>query len=324
MRGSAVAAFLAVVTVAGVVGRGTAAAPPALPPTGLAVQTGDGVTLIDLHGRVLRSLPGFSFRAVAVERPGQIELRDSAGSWYELRSGSLLRRRSAAISLPGGYALRFSGHWALLRHGEVVEQIKRFTHLELDSSGAILSLTPLPARVGATTAPDLRTGTIERLPRGCRVGARLGSVEYQLCGYPYLRSQHSSIVRANESGRRTLVGPAQRRPQPPTPAGSWQSITPSPDGRSLLAQWSGECETPTAYRIDIPSGRLTILGHGQKGEMVESHALGWNGNEAIASLPHSVCISSTETPGIYAFNGAKQRLIYPLPTAKIAPTRLWK
>jgi hypothetical protein len=296
----------------------------ALPRTGIAVETGRGVALVDIGGRVRRFLPGFSLREGAVERPGQVELRDRAGKPYELRAGALVRVPSGSITLEGGYSLRFGTHWTL-RHGtQIVERIRRFTHVELDSFGSVLSV--VPGHFGAATAGvarDLRTGKTRTLLRGCRVGARSGRVEYDLCGYPYVQGQPSMIVRSDQRGRRTLVGPAEH--QPHGPAGWWQSVSLAPDGRTLLAQWSGECEVPTAYRIDTAGGRMTILGRSRSGQPVESRTLGWNGSEALVALPHSLCTGSAEEPGIYAFKaGQPPRLVYRLPTARQAAVRLWK
>jgi hypothetical protein len=42
------------------------------------------------------------------------------------------------------------------------------------------------------------------------------------------------------------------------PAGFWvpDRLFRSPDGRTLLAQWSGECETQTAYLVSVATGKV--------------------------------------------------------------------
>jgi hypothetical protein len=62
-----------------------------LPHSGIAVETSRGVTLVGLEGRVRRTLPGFRFRFLGVERLGQIELRNRSGRGYGLRAGVLAR-----------------------------------------------------------------------------------------------------------------------------------------------------------------------------------------------------------------------------------------
>jgi hypothetical protein len=121
----------------------------ALPGTGIAVQTDRGVVLVDVGGHVRRFLSGFSLRVGAVERQGQVEVRDRAGKAYELRAGALVRVPPGSIMLRGGYVLRFSSHWTLLRGTRVVERIRPWTFPALDSSGSVLSLVPLPGHVEA-------------------------------------------------------------------------------------------------------------------------------------------------------------------------------
>jgi hypothetical protein len=42
------------------------------------------------------------------------------------------------------------------------------------------------------------------------------------------------------------------------PAGFWvpDRLFRSPDGRWLLGQWSGECETQTAYLVEVATGKV--------------------------------------------------------------------
>jgi hypothetical protein len=297
-----------------------------LPRTGIAVQTRSGVVLVDLQGRVRRSLPGFTFRSLGLERPGQVELRDRAGRAYELRAGMLVRVPPGSVSLAGGYAMRFDTRWTLRHGSRVVERLPPFTHVDVDASGSLLSVLRVAgdgrAR-GPTVVRDLRTGTTSTLRRGCRSGIHAGGVAFELCGYPYVKGEHSTIVRFDPSGRHTVSGPAERSPH--GPAGWWQSVSPAPDGRTLLAQWSGECEVPTAYLVDAASGRLTILGTKGPRQPVESRGLGWSGAAALVMLPHSACSGSAEPPGIYAFdtNGA-HRLVYRLPDDPRTLARLWR
>jgi hypothetical protein len=281
-----------------------------LPRTGIAVATSRGVDLVDLAGHVRRSLAGYGFRLVGLERPGQVELRDRRGHGYELRGGELVRVRADTVTLGHGYALRLRRGWLLLRDGRTVERFAPGTHLEVDSSGTIVTA------VGANSTPvarNLRTGARWQLASGCRVVARFREGRFEACGYPF-GARASAIVRVDSRGRRRLAGPAR-------PGGWWTGVTPSPDGTRLLAQWSGECESPTAYLVDARTGRLTLLG--SPGGAAESVALGWHGARPVVQLPSTAC-GAAGRPGVYLFEGsAPARLVLPLPPGRPAGARLW-
>jgi hypothetical protein len=53
-------------------------------------------------------------------------------------------------------------------------------------------------------------------------------------------------------------------------AGWWRRVVPSPDHRTLLAQWSGECELQSTYLVSAADGgaRPVFAGHA-------SEAVGW-------------------------------------------------
>lgn len=289
-----------------------------LPRFGIAVETGRGVNLLALDGRVLRTLSGFRIRFSAVERPGQIQLRDRSGQGYELRPGVLARTPADTVTLAGGYALRFRARWSLLRDGRTLQVFPRFTRLELDDTGTVLTSIRVREDGRAVTAPvarNLRTGALQRLPASCRVAIQRPRVRFELCGYPYLKRRVSTIVRVDEGGRRTLASPALRAAH--GPAGWWRSVTLSAAGDRLLAQWSGECEIPYAYVIHARSGRATVLGRDGRGGQAEALTLGWARGEAIVMLPRGACGSSAERPGVYAFDArGRARLIIRVPDAR--------
>jgi hypothetical protein len=297
-----------------------------LPRSGLAVETNGAVTLVGLDGRVRRTLPGFRLRFTGVERAGQVELRDASGKHYELRAGALRSVPRGTVSLAGGFQVRFQGVWTLLRNGRVVRRFAPFTHVELDDSGTILT-TFRSSRDGTVlTAPiarNLVSGARRVLPKGCRVGAARAGDRFELCGYPYVKRLVSTIVRVDGNGRRTIAGPALRAAH--GPAGWWRSVTLSPDGRRLLAQWSGECEIPYAYFIDTRSGRVNVLGRDHRGGQAEAMTLGWLGNAALVTLPYGACGSSAVRPGVYAFEPrARPRLIHALPDVRPLTVAFWR
>jgi len=96
-----------------------------------------------------------------------------------------------------------------------------------------------------------------------------------------VRNKRPSTIWARANGRlHRIAGPARVAmdgipPKPVKnayPVGFWvpERIFVSPDGRTLLAEWSGECETQWAYFVAVASGRVrTIFG------VYESTAYGW-------------------------------------------------
>lgn len=305
----------------------TAREETSLPRSGIAVETSRGVDLVGLDGRLRRTLPGYRFRSVGVERPGQIGLRDRSGRGYELRGGRLARAAADEVTLPAGYSLRFRGHWTLLRNHKTVQRFARRMHLELDDTGTVLTFFRVSddGRILTTSlALNLRTGARRSLPVGCRVAVERPGLRFELCGYPYVRQHWSTIVRVDARGRRRIAGPALSAP-PKRPLGWWRTVTLSPKGDRLLAQWSAECEIPLAYFIDARTGRRTIIGRDGAGRQAEGRTLGWLGDAALVTLPRGACGSSAERPGVYAFDArGRANLIHPLPNAFAISTAFWR
>ena len=324
MRSSPIAVVAgAAVTLAAV----ASASPDApLPTSGLAVQTSRGVQLVGLDGRLRRTLAGYRFRASGVTRLGQVELSARDGRAYELRRGRLVRVSASTTALPFGYALRFAHkRWELLRGGKVVQRFPPATHVELDDSGRVL--TSLHAGSDGTAratsaAVDLRTGERLALARTCRVGAQRRGVRFELCGYPFDKRTTATIVGVTDSTRRVLAGPAERGSH--GPRGWWERVSLSPNGKELLAQWSGECEIPRAYLVDVGTGRLTALGRTRSGSVSEGRALGWSGARALVALPLGACGGSADRLGVYAIQARRGRLVYALPRDLRIDVRLWR
>ncbi len=292
------------------------------PRAGLVVETTRGVLLVDLQGHVRRSLAGFHFYP---QGSALLELQDRGGRVWALRRGSLVRPAPAAPAR--GFTLTWSkAGAALLRDGRVVERFPADAEVWLDASRTILTVMYLAhggevgRAVGPTIVRNLRTGSWRAAPRGCRPVLEARGVEFQLCGYPYVEEQPSTIVRVDANGRRrtTLtaiwpdLGPGRTKHRP---NGSWQFVLLSPDGRTLLSQSSGDCEVPTAWLVDTTTGRRTLIGVLDKlGELPESWALGWVADEAFASLPTAGCSTNPRQPGVYALRpDGHARLVYPLP-----------
>jgi hypothetical protein len=89
--------------------------------------------------------------------------------------------------------------------------------------------------------------------------------------------------------------------QPAGRLGAWQKLLLSPDTRTYLGQWSGECETQTAYFVPARGGKpRPVTGHASD----ESIALGWVGRRARILVPRAACGSQFGKPGIYLVDRA--------------------
>jgi hypothetical protein len=112
-------------------------------------------------------------------------------------------------------------------------------------------------------------------------GCHSGPAPFTICGYPWsLRTRPSTVYLR---GRKVL----SRR------SGYWRSVELSPDRKTLLLQWSGECESQTAYLARADGSGLRPVG-------TESVALGWTrSGRAVVDLPRGACAGAARRPGIY-------------------------
>jgi hypothetical protein len=97
------------------------------------------------------------------------------------------------------------------------------------------------------------------------------------------------FVRQTGSARHALDMPQ------PTRVGRWAWAKVSPDGKTILAQWSAECEVPVAYLVPAAGGepREAIRSYA-------SRALGWTKDGlAIVKVLESACGPNAPRPGFY-------------------------
>src|SRR6266511_56110 len=120
----------------------------------------------------------------------QIELRDRAGSGYELRGGTLARVPANSVTAPSGYTLTFDDRWTLLRGGRVVERFA-WDAPELGDTGTVLTSFRAADDGAALRRPSHATWPPARGPCSCRVGAARSRVR---------RSRRAAIV-SSRSGR---------------------------------------------------------------------------------------------------------------------------
>lgn len=129
---------------------------------------------------------------------------------------------------------------------------------------------------------------------------------YTVCGYPLQRRTPSSLWASFGRSAVKLTGPAEIVKKDPHPAGFWVPgrLFPSPDGKVLLAQWSGLCEVQSTYLVSAQTGkRRAILERAD-----ESTALGWTRDGlAKIAIPRPVCGGARLAAGIYAIDPATLR-----------------
>jgi hypothetical protein len=293
---------------------------PKLPAQGVAVADRGGVTFVDFAGRRLARLPGYQFAGqdtnVGVGFP---RLRDRAGGLWRLDIASRrLLPGGAGTPLHGGATLTFrraTRTWVVQRRGRLLLRMRvgrEFPFLSED--GDIVST--------GRRALDLRMGRMVRVPRSCRVASRRTARWTLLCGraasgYPLPTSIESLV-----NGRRQrIVGPPVGRGPDGRIHGHWRYVLVAPDGRRLLAQWSGECEIPHAFLVE--GGKLRPFGAVSYADAPESGALGWlRGGDAVVHFPVSACGGSRSKPGVYVVpTSGKPRLV--VATGRAAGAAMW-
>lgn len=131
---------------------------------------------------------------------------------------------------------------------------------------------------------------------GLTSSAGSGGAWFSVCGTP----TPDEIWRHTDGGSEVVSGP----PTSDTGAaivGSWRDVEPSPDGRWILAQWSGECEVPQAYLFPAAGGALRALGAGAAGDGgPASQHLGWTPDgQILSAYPAVSCGEVAAEPGVY-------------------------
>jgi hypothetical protein len=131
-------------------------------------------------------------------------------------------------------------------------------------------------------------------------GSSLGSVE--TCRTSASDAFGRQLVHVSPDGtRRTLLGavyPGDVYPGGSTAvAGHWAGAELSPDGRWIAAQWSGECEVPTAFLVRVEDAMVfgptgAPLAPAVEDWPAESTVLGWDGGRALVALLQGACGSA--------------------------------
>lgn len=201
--------------------------------------------------------------------------------------------------------------WLVLRGGGVAMRMRAGRELPFLSEERDVVST-------RRRALDLRARRFLPVPASCTLASRRAVHWILLCGSgAHGTPLPTSIEELVDGRRRRLVGPAEiRKVAPHDPAGHWVFVRVAADRRTLLAQWSGECESPSAFVIGS-RGRADPVGGSRS---LESVALGWSrGGRAIVHFTAGICGQGFHGgPGIYAV-GADRK-----PQLIVATRRLQK
>jgi hypothetical protein len=136
--------------------------------------------------------------------------------------------------------------------------------------------------------------------RGSNVRGRVVSLPagFRFCSNTRGALASSIERRDGPSGWRRITGP----PNPlPGFDGQWMNILVSPDRKTLLAQWGGDCEVPTAFFVPASGGEPRVVtGEKDSSKAPMSIGLGWQSDgRARVSVLNSGCSNDFKRPGIY-------------------------
>lgn len=194
----------------------------------------------------------------------------------------------------------------LLRNVVVVRSPNSGTRYVLDAAGS--RLVAYRSRGRYPRALSNVTG------RGCATFARREGVRFVLCARSRGQAYGAtSIEVTGAKGTRRIAGPPPHSRPPPEQSGFWRAAYLSPDGRTVLAQWSADCETPTAFFAERGGGLRTVTGDRDWRKAPESVALGWSsGGRAVVQLLEGACGYGYDKPGVYLIDphSGSHRLVY--------------
>jgi hypothetical protein len=139
--------------------------------------------------------------------------------------------------------------------------------------------------------------TIDDPIPGCEAVHGRGGIVAAACGGP--GQDGATEIRVMPAG-----GTATRRLTGARPGGGhWRYALPSPDGKWVLAQWSGECETPAAFLIDVASGRVD----GVAPPGVDSYGIGWAPDgRAVVGVDAGPCGADTTETGTFLLDANRK------------------
>ena len=314
LRWACVAAVLLLCTACGVTAHAghappptaAAAAPapvplPRLPARGFAYAVGHGVVLTDASGRVLTRLRGWRLAGESGMPADGVQLRHAGVFWmldavhHDLvpwagDTDAQVLAGDARIVYGSGRTWRVEAGSRVLWKGE----------------GDIAPSVDGRLVTAAGTALDVTDGARVHIRSGCVAGARAGPTWYLLCG-----GGTGPWVGVLRDGELNVLGPPLGHGARSGWFGTYTGAALSLDGRTLLLQYSGQCETPNAFFEPVTGGRpQPVTGEASWRTAPESSAIGWaHDGTALVRVLAPAC-GQGGRPGIYAITpgGGMRRL----------------
>jgi len=278
------------------------------------------VVFVGLDGKVLGHIDDFELEHGLPFSVGL--LARSAGQEFLIdpASGTVRGLRGNRVPLPAGARLtlhptgdRGATRWILsLAGGDRVTFPPSQVSVSVDHglvTSQVFRIRKGTAQAVSSRVVDVVSGESERLPPPCWVAERRAATRYLVC-WPSGRGHPSWIGTLGPRGGVRRLVPAPRYPTGRAALGHWARAEVSPDGSTMLLQWSGECEVPTAYLAPASGGRPRAVVRARLA--VESIALGWAPPaHPVVFLHQAVCGTGFDVPGVYVFwRSGRHRLVY--------------
>jgi hypothetical protein len=157
---------------------------------------------------------------------------------------------------------------------------------------------------------------------GCSTTDHRGPLTVAVCGYPI--SEQRPTIQVSNGTTRVIAGPATPGKVGNQYDGNWEYALASPDAKWVLGQWSGECEAPAAYMINVATTQRTPLGGLVRGQQPEAFALGWTANNlALVDFLAPVCSSGIPRAGVYLMRPPGTLLHIVVPTPRQSSVVMW-
>ena len=157
--------------------------------------------------------------------------------------------------------------------------------------------------IGVGSPPQLgpTVPVAAEVPPGCDSASADGGVHVALCGGETGRPRR--IERVDPAGGSTEISGPPPLGDADAVRGHWRWAEPSPDGRWVLAAWSGECESLTGFLFSTDGENdLTAVGSpiDEWQTSPEAAPLGWTPDgRAIVAHGHGLCGASAAEPGVH-------------------------
>jgi hypothetical protein len=268
---------------------------PGLPARGFAYPAGHAVVLTDARGRVISRLAGWRLSAETGMPPDAIPLHHAGRFWVLDPS-----HHDVVPWLGDTNAEPLAGDARIVHGAGRSWRVESGSRVMMRGKGQITPSADGRLVTAAHIGLDVTDGARVRIPAGCQAGARSGSRWYVLCGGG--KSPWVGVLRDGNVG---VLAPPLGRGMRSGWFGSYTSARLSPDGRTLLLQYSGQCETPNAFFEPVTGGRpQPVTGEANWRIAPESSALGWTRAGAALVRLYAPACGQGIRPGIYSISPA--------------------